>query len=66
MSRLEELERQVQALTARDLTRFREWFAEFDAAAWDAEFEADAKSGKLDRVADGALADHKAGRSRPL
>lgn len=66
MTRLEELERKVQALSAHDLTRFREWFAEFDAAAWDREFEADATAGKLDRVADVALAEYKAGRSRPL
>lgn len=66
MTRLEELQREVQALSARVLTRFREWFAEFDAAAWDRALETDAKAGKLDHIADGALAEYKAGRSRTL
>jgi len=34
--------------------------------AWDQQIEADAKAGKLDALADEALADHRAGRSRKL
>ena len=58
MTKVENLERDV-----RDL---REWFAEFDAAEWDRQLEEDVASGKLDRLADAALADHNAGRSRTL
>ena len=50
----------------RELANFREWFAEFDAAEWDRQIEEDVGSGKLDRLADAALADHNAGRSRTL
>jgi len=64
MTRVEELEREVRELTPAELASFREWFAEFDAAAWDQEIAADADAGKLDRIANTALADHAAGRSR--
>ena len=66
MTRVEKLEREIRSLTAEELATFREWFASFDAAAWDARLEADAKAGKLDALADTALADHRAGRSRKL
>jgi len=66
MTKIEKLERDVRALTAKELSSFREWFAEFDAAAWDRQLEEDVKAGKLDAMADAALADHRAGRSRKL
>jgi hypothetical protein len=66
MTKIERLEREVAALSPDELDEFRRWFAEFDAATWDERLAADAQSGALDRVADEALADHRAGRSRPL
>ena len=66
MTRIEKLERDIRSLSPQELATFREWFAAFDAAAWDHQFEKDATSGKLDRLADEALADHRAGRSQKL
>ena len=66
MSKLERLEHEVRDLSADELASFREWFAEFDAVEWDRQIERDVGSGKLDRFADAALADHDAGRSRKL
>jgi hypothetical protein len=66
MTKIEKLERDVRNLSTKELARFRAWFAEFDAAEWDRQIEADAEAGKLDRLADAALADHTAGRSRKL
>jgi hypothetical protein len=66
MTNIEKLEHEVAALSADDLSEFRRWFAEFDAEAWDSQFERDAQSGALDALAEEALADHRAGRSRPL
>jgi hypothetical protein len=66
MTKIEKLERDVRDLSPKELASFREWFAAFDAAAWDRQFEEDAKSGRLDRLADEALAEHRAGRSRKL
>jgi hypothetical protein len=66
MSKVKELESQIQELSPEELTAFREWFTTFDAGAWDREFEADVKSGKLDAMAERALRDHNAGRSTKL
>ena len=66
MTKIEKLERDIRNLSPKELATFREWFAAFDAAAWDHQFEEDVKAGKLDRMADEALADHRAGRSQKL
>jgi hypothetical protein len=66
MTKIEKLEREVRDLTPRELAEFREWFAAFEAAEWDQQFEADVKAGKLDKLADAALADHREGRSKKL
>lgn len=66
MTKSEQREREVSGLTPKELTQFREWFAPFDAAEWDRQFEADVNAGKLDAQADAALADHRAGRSQKL
>ena len=66
MTKVEQLERDVERLSPRELASFRAWFEAFDAAAWDHQIEADARSGKLDPLADAAIAEHKAGRSRKL
>ncbi len=66
MSNVEKLERDVAALSEAELAEFRRWYAELDAAAWDRRLAADAAAGLLDRFADEALAEHAAGRSRPL
>jgi hypothetical protein len=66
MTKVEKLEREIRGLSTEELASFREWFAAFDAAAWDRQLEADVKAGKLDTLADAALADHRAGRSRKL
>jgi hypothetical protein len=63
MSKVEALEKRISALSAEELAEFRQWFAEFDAAAWDLQIERDAKTGKLDALADEALRDHAAGKS---
>ena len=66
MSKVEILEKQIEALSAEELARFRHWFAEFDAQDWDRQFESDAKAGKLDALADKALRAHAAGQSSKL
>ncbi len=66
MTRLEIIEKSVIELSPEELARFRDWFAEFHAAQWDRRIEADAKAGNLDRLAEEALADHRAGRTKSL
>jgi len=63
---VDELEKAVAALPPDKLAKFRAWYEEFDAANWDRQIERDIKTGKLDKLADEALADFKAGRAREL
>ena len=52
---VDDIEKAVAKLTARELDRFRAWFDEFDSARFDAKIERDAQAGKLDRLADAAV-----------
>jgi len=54
-SDLREIERAVSQLSDEDLAKFRTWFAEFDAANWDRQFETDVAAGRLDALANKAL-----------
>lgn len=40
MSNVEQVESQVRGLNADELRAFRDWFAQFDAEAWDQQIEA--------------------------
>jgi hypothetical protein len=66
MLTVKEIETEVTRLSREELARFRAWFDEFDAQAWDRQFEIDASSGKLDLLANSAIADFKAGKHRKL
>jgi hypothetical protein len=63
---LSDLENAVSKLAPDQLAKFRDWFDAFDAARFDGKIERDAKAGKLDRLADQALADFREGRAREL
>ena len=63
---IEDLEKAVAQLPPDQLAKFRDWFEAFDAARFDEKIERDAKAGKLDRLAEQALADHAQGRTRAL
>jgi len=56
----------VRRLPKRDLAKFRKWFVEYDAAAWDQEFAQDVAHGRLDRLAREALKELRAGRTTDL
>ena len=66
MTTAEEIEKAIERLAPSELARLRAWFSAFDAAHFDAAIEQDAVSGKLDALAEEALADHRAKRSREL
>jgi hypothetical protein len=53
---IEDLEKAVATLPPDQLAKFRDWFEAFDAARFDEKVERDAKGGKLDRLAEQALA----------
>jgi len=66
MSEVEQIEDRIKKLSPEGLAKLRAWFVEFDAQAWDQQIEADSKAGKLDRLIDKSVAEHKAGKSTPL
>ncbi len=66
MNELKKLEERIAKLPPEKLKKFRAWFTEFDARAWDAQIGQDSKAGKLDALAAEAVAEYKAGKTRPL
>ncbi|WP_214475712.1 hypothetical protein [Mesorhizobium sp. dw_380] len=66
MTKLEQIEKSVASLSPEELKAFAAWFETLQADMWDRQMEADAKAGRLDKLAEQALADHRAGRTRPL
>jgi hypothetical protein len=62
----EDIEKAVEQLPPRELARFRAWFEAFEARQFDAAIERDARAGKLDALAEEALAEHRGGGSREL
>ena len=62
MATLEDIEKAVAELSHDQLARFRAWFEEFEAARFDQKIGRDAAAGKLDRLAEQALSDFRAGR----
>ncbi len=66
MAAIQDNERVKSSLPPDELAQIRARFEEFDAAAWDKQFEEDARSGKLDDIAGEALADFKDGKFKEL
>jgi len=62
MSIVQEIQNAIRTLPAEDLAALRAWFAEFDADAWDRQFEQDVAAGRLDELAEEALQDLREGR----
>ena len=66
MSTVEQIESAVARLSREELSVFRSWFTEFDAEAWDRQFEKDVAAGRLDARGDEALRDLSKGRCTDL
>ena len=64
MTKVEQLEQEIMALSRSELAALRDWFQSYLADQWDKQIEADAKAGRLDHLAREALADHEAGRTK--
>jgi hypothetical protein len=66
MTTVEDIEEAVSKLTPEQLAKFRAWFEEFEARRFDEKIERDAKSGKLDRLAEEAVRAYRKGLAREL
>ena len=66
MARVEELTIEVQQLKRDELAAFRDWFRKYDPDGWDKEIEEDVSAGRLNKLANEAIAEHRAGRTKEL
>ena len=66
MTKVKKLEDEVQNLSPTDLATFREWFRKYDAEEWDQKIEVDVREGRMDKLAEQALAEHAAGTSEEI
>lgn len=66
MSTIQEIESAVTQLSPEQLADFRVWFTEYDAQKWDIQIAKDVAAGRLDALADEALADLRNSRTTAL
>lgn len=66
MSTVEAITAAIAELPPDQVARVRAWLDERAEAEWDARIEQDEREGKLDALAERALAEHRAGRTRRL
>jgi hypothetical protein len=66
MRKVEGIEQQIRELSSAEFAELRNWVLERDWVAWDAQIEADASSGKLDKLVSEARADFDRGKARKL
>ena len=57
MARIEELANKVQQLSRDELAAFRDWFRKYDFDEWDKEIEEDILAGRLESLANDAIAE---------
>ena len=66
MTKVQALEREIETLSPEEMAELRVWLDEREAEAWDRDIERDAASGKLDKLFEKSIADHRAGKSREI
>ena len=66
MSTVEEITTAIAALPPEQVAQIRAWLDERAEGEWDARIEQDEREGRLNALAERALAEHKAGRTRPV
>ena len=62
MTKLEQIQSSIEKLSTEEIAKLRQWLDELDERLFDEKIERDAKAGKLDKLADEARANLKAGR----
>jgi hypothetical protein len=66
MANVQLIEDQIQHLDSQSFAAFRSWFIEYEHTRWDRQLVTDSAEGKLDFLIDEALAEHRAGKTKPL
>lgn len=66
MSTVAEIENALQTLPVDDARKVADWLQHYLDEKWDKQIDADIAAGRLDKLADQALDDYRAGRVKPL
>ena len=66
MRKIEDIEQDIESLSKSELKSFRQWFIEYDAEAWDGQFQADVEAGNLDDFAGEAIKEYREGKANEL
>lgn len=66
MSKMDDIKAAAAALSTEELAKLRAWLEDLEEQRFDEQIERDAKSGKLDKLAERALNNLRAGRVRDL
>jgi hypothetical protein len=66
MSTLEQIEAAILTLPSDELQQLRKWFLDVDYQRWDEQLEQDIADGKLEALAEEAIAEFKAGHCREI
>ena len=66
MNTVEAITAAIAELRPEQVAQIRAWLNERAEAEWDAQIEQDERAGRLNALAERALAEHRAGRTRPL
>lgn len=66
MSNLEQIEAAILTLPSDEFQRLKQWFFDLDYQRWDGKLEKDVAQGKLEALAQEAIADFEAGHYRQI
>ena len=66
MRKVEDIEKQIRELSSAEFAELRDWVLAQDWAAWDAQIERDARSGKLDSFVSDAKEEYEGGKAHKL
>ena len=59
MTTVDDIKKAIEKLNGREFARLHAWFDEHEAARFDQQIASDAGGGKLDRLAEQAIADFR-------
>jgi hypothetical protein len=66
MSTVKQIEAEILKLSPRELSQLADWVLDLDEQRWDEQIEQDVAAGKLNFLAQEALAEFEAGNCRTL
>lgn len=66
MSNLEQIEIAILSLPSSEFDKLRLWFLDLDYERWDKQIEQDIEDGKLEELAQEAIAEFEAGHCREI